>query len=90
MDELAALRAAEDRIYRLCEEATELVQRLYRRFAEEKGEARQRYGEAVNRAAARGDRRHQAWRAAWLALTETQMVERRKTKEGGRRWTRSR
>ena len=75
---VVVLQAAEDRICRLCDEATELVRRLYRVYAAKTGAEHERYGLVINRAAARGDRRHQAWRDAWLALNEEKARRRKK------------
>lgn len=80
MDEdgvVVALQAAEDRIYRLCNETVELVRALYRVYVTKTGAEHERYGRVINRAAARGDRRHQAWRKAWIKLNEEKMRRRK-------------
>lgn len=69
--DIAALKAAEERAYLLCTEATTLIQDLYRLVVLGKQDPnRPRYQRAFDHACLRGDRRHQAWRRAWIAFEE--------------------
>lgn len=70
-NDVAALKAAEERAYRLCDETTTLIQDIYRLLVLGKLDPdRPRYQRVFDKAVQRGDRRHQAWRRAWIAYEE--------------------
>jgi len=70
-NDVAALKAAEERAYLVCDEATTLIQDLYRLVTLAKQDPdRPRYRRVFDKAVNRGDRRHQAWRRAWIAFED--------------------
>lgn len=64
--DVAALKAAEERAYTLCDQASALVDALFRLVTSEH-QGRARYRRAFDDAAARAQRRHDAWLRAWHA-----------------------
>lgn len=64
--DVAALKAAEERAFALCDEASALVDVLFHQVTSERPGCA-RYRRAFDSAAARSQRRHDAWRRAWDA-----------------------